>query len=241
MKKVTLFGIPMRRDVKVKTIVFMCLAAVCLLLYVVLLFFDKPVQVELRVPASGLTQTLFDSQNMEYKALSGFPIKHTFTSMPFTIDTLEGQSAKVGNGMVYNSGDYFLFYSEMTDAEQVVDVIKEELTDVLLLAGEKERTLVEVKTQERGYVNGCEATYYIALVTAYRGEESATASLCVYSLKVNEDIYKSDKVLLVGCMSTAPLSQETYDGIQQLSYMNITTLQFKKDLVKELEEEEVDG
>lgn len=239
MKKITLFGIPVRKEVKGKVILFLVLAVLCLFLYIVLMFFDKPIVVEYQMPGGNLSQTLFDSQNMEYKKVDGYPTKHAFNGLPFTIDTISGQSAKVGNGAVYNSGDYFLYYSEMGSEEQITEVVKRELTDVLLLAGEKERTILEIKKEENGYINGCEATYYMMQVNAYRDKESVSAILCLYSLKVNEDIYSTEKYMLVGCLSTALVSQEVYDGIQQLAHMSITTLNLDKERVKEFEKDVV--
>ena len=235
-KKTYLFGIPVSRDVKWKVVLFTVLAILSLLFFIILSFFDEPEEVMYVMPESGLSQSLFDSQNMVYQPVEGYSKEHLFKQMPFSIDTVDGPSAYTGNGTVYNSGDYYFYYSECDEAAVVTEVVKNEMTDVLLLAGDKSMTNISILKQDKGYINGCEADYYIMEVMAYRGEITSLGTLCLYRLKVSPDIYESEKVLLVGCMNIGVVSPETYTNVRELVYPDITTMKFREDIAKQQEE-----
>lgn len=233
MRKSTLFGIPM--DGKTKAVIILCgiLAVFCILFYILLCFVPNKEEIVVELPGGGLSQSVFDSQNMEYVSVNGFDEVHSFEKIPFTIDTVSGQRADIGDGAVYASAPYYFYYSEIKHNEDMEDTVKKELTDVLVLSADSSLTQIECIKEESGYVNGCEAIYYLLKVSVNSEKEPVEAYLSIYRLHINDVLYKSDIGLLVGCMACDMYSTEGLEALQTLSYSAITTLRYSKELEKE--------
>lgn len=236
-KKTYLFGIPIDRKVKVRILICTGIAVFFLLMYIILSFFYVPPTEEVAVvmPSSGLSQSVFDTQNMTYTSVEGYTEKHSFKNVPFTIDTVPSQSAKIGEGEIYSSGEYYFYYSDMEKDADISSTLINELTDVLLLGGDKNRTTVSMVSKENGYINGCEGVFYILNIVACRDKSVVNGSLCVYELDVNSQIYDGERKLLVGCLTIGDVMANTYENICTLAYSDIMTLQYSKEVEQMLE------
>ncbi len=230
MKKDTLFSLPMERKTKYLIIICSILAVIAILLYIILCFFSVEEEVSVVYPSSGLSQSIFDSQNMVYGKVEGFSKEHVFSGAPFTIDTVDGQKAVIGNGSVYQSSPYYFYYSTLDGLEDVSARIRGELTGVLLLSADPLSTSVVMLAEESGYVNGCDAKFYVAEIDAVSGKESEKGFMCFYVLDVNDVIYGGEKKLLIGCMSKESEIQTGLENLKQLALANISTLQYKSEL-----------
>lgn len=238
-KKTYLFGIPVEKKVKTRIVLCSIFAALFFLIYIILSFFYEPKveNVSVLIPNSGLSQSVFDTQNMTYSTVADYTAKHTFKNVPFTIDTVLSQSAKLGNGEVYNSGEYYFYYSDMDKNEDIGSVLVNELTDVLLLGGDKESTTISTVFTDNGYINGCEGVFYILNMTACRDSSVVNGSLCIYELNVHDAIYDGDRKLLVGCLTIGDVAVNTYENLCTLAYANVATLQYSEAIEKSLKNE----
>lgn len=230
MKTDSLFSIPMDRKTKHLVIICGILAVFFLILYIILCFFAVEEEMPMVYPQSGLSQSVFDSQNMVYSSVEGYSNVHTFGGAPFTIDTVDGQKAVIGGASIYQSGVYYFYYSELDSGEDVAARLRSELTAVLLLSADALNTSVAILAEERGYINGCEATFYVVELTALEGNDSVTRHMCLYVLDVNDVIYGGDKKLLVGCMGGNMYSVEGLEALKQLAFKDIYTLTYRAEL-----------
>ncbi len=220
-------------NTKSKVIIVLCsvFAVLFLVLYIVLGFFKPVIVDELVYPASGLSQSVFDSQNMVYVQTDGYVNKHYFRKVPYTIDTASGARAGIGDGAFYESEPYYFYYSELGIKEDMVSVLKEEMTDILSITANEADTVVEILKEEQGYINGCVATFYVLRVAAGQ----VTSHMCLYRMHINDDNYKSDWDLLVGVMDKyATATTESLNNLFTLANASVHTMAYSKEIEEAL-------
>lgn len=216
-------------NTKSKVIIIICsvFAVAFLALYIVLGFFKPVVVEELYYPSGGLSQSVFESQNMTYLQTNGYSNKHSFWNVPYTIDTVSGKRAGIGNGAFYQSEPYYFYYSELPVGGDMVETIKKEMTDILSITANESDTTVQVLSEGSGYINGCSATFYVLSVAAGQ----VNSSVCVYRMHISDGIYKSDYDLLVGVLDkNLAVTTETLNNLYTLVSKSVYTMQYNKEL-----------
>ena len=232
----TFLGIKMTKKQKMLLLAGIPVGLICLLFYLILAFFEKEAEIPVSMPNGGLSSSIFDSQNQTYKSESAFQARHTFLHVPYTIDTVEGQKVMVGNGSVYEHAPYYFYYSELAPDADIVEVLKEELSSVLLFRAKPQHTKVEVLHKEQGFVNGCSAIFYMLRITATDGENLQTKYMALYRLHLDPSVYETEWEMLVGCMSQ-DYSTEGFLALQTLSYSSIGSLKLDEKAQKRIEAE----
>lgn len=230
----TLFGLEMTKKQKRMVLAGIPIGILCLCLYLILAFFESKPQEPVYMPSGGLTTSIFDSQNQVYKSEEAFKVKNSFENVPYTIDTIEGQKAVVGNASVYEYEPYYFYYSELKQGEDLEEAIKRELTSIILYKANPDQTQVEILHEERGFVNGCDAVFYVVKVSAKDAGSQITKYMSLYRLHLDESVYVTDWDMLVGCMSD-DYTTEGLAALQTLSYTSIGSLKFDEKAHKRIE------
>lgn len=230
----TLFGLEITR--KQKRMVFIGIPAgvLCLFMYLLLSLFEQDFVSPVYMPSGGLSSSIFDSQNQTYKSEESFKNKNSFRNVPYTIDTIEGKKAVVGNACVYEYAPYYFYYSELMQFADLKTALKNELTGILLFGAEPEQTQLEILYEETGFVNGCSASFYMIKITAKDGETEETKYMALYRLHLDNSVYETDWDMLVGCMS-GEYSTEGFLALQRLSYSSIGSLKLDEKAQKRIE------
>lgn len=229
MKRV--LGLDITKKQRVMILIGVPIGVMCLFLYLILTFFEQEPEIPVLLPKGGLSSSIFDSQNQIYKREDAFTAKHSFVNVPYTIDTIEGQKATVGNACIYEHAPYYFYYSETTQGVDVGSVLKEELTSVLLFHADQNLTRVDVLYEEDGFVNGCKANFYVVQITANDNVMQVSRYMTLYRLHLDPSVYETDFEMLVGCLSDN-YSTEGLQALQTLSYSSIGSLKLDDKALK---------
>lgn len=68
------------------------------------------IPVQIVIPASGLSDSVFDAQNSVYEADADFPLEHEFEHLSDVVDVPNRQTATMGNGTFWRITDGFYVY-----------------------------------------------------------------------------------------------------------------------------------
>ena len=230
----TLFGLEMTKKQKILVLTGITVGVIGLLLYLFLAFFEQKPVTAVAMPKGGLTSSIFDSQNQTYKSEAAFQTKNSFINVPYTIDTVEGQKAVVGNASVYEHAPYYFYYSELQQGADLETTLKNELTSILVMNAEPKETQIEVLHEESGFVNGCSAGFYMIKISVAAGDMQKNKYMSLYRLHLDDSVYATEWDMLVGCMSE-DYSTEGLLALQTLSYSSIGSLKFDEKAHKRIE------
>jgi hypothetical protein len=224
----------MSKPVKICLIVLVPVLVVLLVLYMLVsaVYVPKPAQVVF--PQGELTDSIFTEQNNNYEENESLPEKHTFISVPYTVDITEGDGANVGSGTVYQiqgSEEFFIYVTEYDDSTNAQDIIASQFPAVMLINYIPEMTKVTIQIDKRGFINGFAAEYLAETIKASDGTQQTDAAIVGYALDVPEVEY-AGRHIYVG-VGTTSVSTENLEGCAQILSSVIKTV--TKDV--ELEEE----
>lgn len=189
-------------------------------------------------PVSNLSDSIFDSQNTTYVPNESLPVAHSFSHIPYTIDTVDTNGVIVDTGTIYaiNSSQY-LFYSEIIKGADISSELAHQFAQVLEYNVSNSDVTYSVIKEETGYINGFSAQYDIIKVSVPSGNEIKSAVIVAYTLLTeDQDDYEMLYDLSV-CSVTTVEETEVLEQCKQLALIDIGTIQYSETLKKELIEE----
>lgn len=209
------------------------LAVTVLILYVVTGFFI-PEEVEVTyLPSGHLTSSVFDAQNMIYVKISGLDETYNLPYIPYTVDVPAGIRASVGDAVVISNAAYYFYYNVVNSEVEVDDAIKDGLTTIISIDAKPENSIVKVLSMEEGFINGCSADFYVLSIDIENVSEPRY--LCLYRLHINDNIYETDKEILLGCMATG-YNTVNLANLQGFAEATVGTIKYDRDYAKKLEQ-----
>ena len=207
------------------------LAVICVVIYITLGFFkQKPVE-ETVYPESGLSNSIFDYQNMVHTSVSGMDSKFSFQNMPFTVDVTDGARASVGDATVIEKSGFYFVVGEIAPDILTENYISAALTSVVEAGGDVLATTVTKLDAKEGYINGCLSKYALYEMKTGSGK---TMYIAAMRLSIYPSIYDTETELVIGCMS-GDNSNEGLSNIQGLAEAVVRTLAVDKEHLKKLE------
>ena len=216
---------------------------VLLVFVAILSMFVKEEEEVIRYPAGNLSDSIFESQNTQYVESSLLTGKHEFDKVPYTIDTVNAERAKVGNGSVYVQGDYYLYYSEISKTDTMGSAVLSELSQILNYGVDESKcSLNKIRTEE-GFLNGFRVLYEISELTVPGKGKNGTKTAYVLSYRLeinNDDIIRDKHDIVIGAV-TELLSNDTLLKCKQLLDLSIYTVQYDSSLAKDIENAIEDG
>jgi len=184
---------------------------------------------EVGLPSGQLSDSIFELQNMSYTALNGTNSRYSFARMPFVMDIVGGETAKVEGADIVYYAPYYFYYNVFPKEEAVEELLLSQLTSVLApnYAGEGS---IKVVCMEEGNLNGCYGSYTLYEVSI---PDVTVQYMVLYRLHVSESIYESEYDMLIGCM-TEGYDTQTLSTIQSLAHGFIGTLRYDKERAEQL-------
>lgn len=224
-----LFGLPMPKGGKIAVILAFPTAIICLAVYLLCIIYE-PIEVEeTQLPAGGLSDSIFDAQNMNYESSSAFHNRHRFQLIPYTIDVLDGDVATVGYGNTYDSNTYKIYISESEGDISTTKKVQDELTSVLSIHADTSATRVDYLLEESGYKNGCFVKYSVCRVTT---EDAVERYLVLYRLSLDVSQYDTENDIYVGCIVNQ-FTTSDLAAAMNIASAEIGTLKYSKELDKQ--------
>ena len=200
----------MSRTSKVLLVIFVPILVILGVLYALVNAVYVPKPEPVTFPQGELTDSIFTEQNNNYVKNENLKYKHTFESVPYTIDRGEGDDAVVGTGTIYkidNSDDFFLYMTEYDDSTNAPDIISSQFPAVLLINYIPEMTKVTIQADKKGFINGFSAEFIGETISVSDGTNIREAAVIGYALDVPGVDY-AGKHIFVG-VGTTEINTET--------------------------------
>lgn len=193
---------------KVLFIILIVLVVLYYLISIVYVPAPKPVD----YPQGALSDSLFTAQNNKYIENDALPQRHTFETVPYSVDLPPSDPAHVGTGTVYKLTDTeFAYVSEYNDIDvtNAVDGIHEivgtQFPATLLVDYIPENTQIIKQVDKAGYINGFSAQYIVDTVKVSNSKDTKEAVVMGYRLDMPSDFHKgiyAGKHMFIGIATT---------------------------------------
>ena len=184
--------------------------------------------IDIVIPESGLSDSIFDAQNGVYEADADFSIEHQFEHLSDVVDVPDRQSATMGNGTFWKIADgFYIYISEGKRASFAESVFSETAPILLTGAGSKDASGELVKS-DRGYLNGREFNYVVFDVSCSVDDKTKEAYIIGYLYEDSESGYST----LLACV-TEDISSSGLLNAQIIAQKEATLLHAKQDAKQE--------
>ena len=206
------------------------LAVIMLGIYIYLGSVNKTIPRELEFPESGLSQSIFDSQNMKYEGNNSLTETHYFQKSPYKIDMLDTDAAKVSEyGVVYEISDSMYFYvTEYEKGTNLETTIRSELSKAVMVDANADMTAIDNYVYDEGYLNGFKSDYYINAMAVTNGSRNVSVYLTGYSMTITDETKDYGWKMFI-CVMTASSDTETYANAKGMLDAVIKTYQYDSD------------
>ncbi len=201
------------------------LAMLWLVVYVVCGFYVQEPVPEVVYPGAGLSDSIFELQNMNYVPVAGLDEVVSFTEIPFEVGGVAGNEATIGKARVRTNSGYYFLYVLADPEEQTEDLIQNSLTGVLSSSAAASQTETQLLDEAAGYLHGCNAQYGLWSVRTADGQQGY---LALYRLKISDTIYQTDREIVLGCMS-GTYGTEGFANVQGFAGAMVSTLRMVKE------------
>ena len=224
---------------KIFIIILSFLAAIFLMIYVFLALIDKNTPKEVKYPKGNLSDSIFASQNMEYKPDEKFPGTYEFLLCPYTVNVPDKDFAALpGNGKIYLlSDDLYLYLTEYPSDKKIEDILKDELSFAALIDADKDRTQINNLLYEEGFLNGFKVNYGIYKLNVTNSKDLKEVDILGYDLYVTDNSNYHGNNLYIGIFSD---KIDTKTLLKQKSILDSVfyTFKFSEDIDKRIKEDE---
>ena len=199
----------MKKSTKVVLIFSSIILVFFLVLIGIISYFEKLQPEEIVYPGSGLSGSIFDTQNTTYTPNASFPEVYGYKNVPYLLDVPASNKASVGDGTTYrlNNGLY-IYTSEFPFNTDIDYTLSHELGKTLMLDCNDDMTIVETMKEEIGYRNGFGIVYDCKNMYISNGEQTIKAILLTYYVELPEE----DEDVLIGVIATV----ESNEAIRQM-------------------------
>lgn len=189
----------MKKSTKVVLISSSIILAILLILVLIISYFEKLQPEEITYPGSGLSGSIFDTQNTTYTPNASFTEVYGYKNVPYLLDVPASNKAQVGEGTTYrlNNGLY-IYTSEFPFNIDIDYTLSSQLGKTLMLDCDENMTMVETMKEEIGYRNGFGVVYDCKNMYISNGVDTIKAVLLTYYVELPEE----EEDVLIGVIST---------------------------------------
>lgn len=220
----------MKKSSKVILIISGVIMALLLILVGIISYFEKLQPEEITYPGSGLSGSIFDTQNTEYTPNASFPLIHEYDDVPYYLDVPQSNKAQVGEGTTYKmNNNIYVYTSEFPFNTDIDYTLSQHLSKVLMLDSDENMTILETQKEEVGYRNGFGVVYDVKNMYVSNGVNSIKAVVMTYYVELPEET----KDVLIGVISTV----ESNDAIRYMKDVldaEFATFRYDEDREKEI-------
>ena len=170
------------------------LAVVCVVCWGVLGAFAVPPEVEVSLPPSGLSDSVFDLQNMTYEKTAGLTDTVRLGQSGYVADAAPGSEARVGEATLRSASGFLFLYAAAGEGTGTQALISQPITEVLSPGADPLSATVEVLDAASGNLHGSTAEYGLYRISA--GGKTGYVSLYRLSPYGKEDAGD----LILACM-----------------------------------------
>ncbi len=226
----------MKKSTKVVLIFSSIILVFLLVLVGIISYFEKLQPEEIVYPGSGLSGSIFDTQNTTYTPNASFPQTYGYKNVPYLLDVPASNKASVGDGITFrlNNGLY-IYTSEFPFNTDIDYTLSTQLGKTLMLDCNDDMTIVETMKEEIGYRNGFGILYDCKNMYISNGEQTIKAILLTYYVELPEE----DEDVLIGVIATV----ETNEAIRQMKDVldaELATFRYDEEYLKDINKRKED-
>lgn len=178
-------------------IIFILVGLTCTIGLIMAQIAKASMPIQIVIPASGLSDSIFDAQNSVYEADADFPVEHQFEHLSDVVDVPNRQTAMMGNGTFWRITDGFYVYISEGKRSSFADAVFSETAPILLTGADKKSTDGQLVKSEKGYLNGREFDYVVFDIICNVGEKTTKAYIVGYLYEDSESGYST----LIACVT----------------------------------------
>lgn len=188
-------------------IVFLILAGISMIIFSLFL---RTVQANvpdaLMLPASGLSQSVFEQQKSGYVAdPSGYPLTYAYEKSGYLLDVANYEQAVVNKSLFQKLGNGFLLYAAEAETAEISRKVLGDVVTVLDSGSDTSLTAGELLYGDSGYLYGMQLTYMVYQITYGRSLASLNRE---YMVAYMMDVPDTGQTLIMSVM-TPVCSTET--------------------------------
>lgn len=204
----------MDKTSKVISIILGIIAVILFGTYLFLTNVNKSIPKDLVYPDSGLSQSIFDSQNTKYNSNPNYTKTASFSNCPYSYDIAPTDSAKVSElGKIYRISDSMYFYTtEYKKDENIESILRNELSQAVMVDSNSSMTAIDNYVYDEGYLNGFKADYYIDGMTVTNGSRTVSVYITGYALTITDPSYDHGYKMFIGVMAGGNDTDTYADG-----------------------------
>ncbi len=192
----------------------------CIIVYAVLEVYARRIPDEIIYPQPGVSDSIFELQNMNYEEVGGFTEKIMFEEISLAADAVPGVEAKVGGATIRTDNGYYFLYALIDKNKTTEELLGDSLTEIISPSADSSQTASRLLDSEDGNLHGCHASYGLFEITAGDG---AKGWITLYRLHMDETFGETDKDIILGCMS-GDYSTQGLANLQAFSRAMVGTL-----------------
>lgn len=224
----------MKKSSKVILIISGVIMALLLIVIGIISYFEKLQPEAIEYPGSGLSGSIFDTQNTEYVPNASFPMVHEYEDIPYLLDVPQSNKAQVGEGTTYKmNNNLYVYTSEFPFNTDIDYTLSQHLSKVLMLDSDENMTILETQKEEVGYRNGFGIVYDVKNMYVSNGVNSLKAVVMTYYIELPDET----KDALIGVISTV----ESNDAIRLMKDVldaELATFRYDEKRLDEIEKRE---
>lgn len=224
----------MTKTTKILIVVLAILAVVLGVFYIILGNYVQEEEEVIFYPPSGLSDSIFESQNPEYVPNESFPQTVECTYIPYTYDTIAGDGVIIGSAKVFPAGDYFLYFSEVPNTLRTTEQIRQQFSQVLRYDCPDSASQIRAEADtERGFIDGFSTEFSVSALSVQMEDASiGEAHILSYRLQITaEDAYPYDLIIAV---ATPQLSNDSLTTCKSVLDALVYTVQYSDDVSEKI-------
>lgn len=138
---------------------------------------------EVVYPSGNLSDNLFVAQNSVYSQNEALPVSYSFSSVPYTMDLPNGNTANVDTGHIVQASDNMVVYVSQMDGDyDPHSVVLSQYPKVVYINYSQQDSFSMTLREEYGFFNGLPTTYFMdhLIVSTGSGTETKNAYVLAY-------------------------------------------------------------
>lgn len=216
----------MSKRLKIALFIIVPVAVLVAILYCVLGLYVEEEPEVIVFPESGLSASIFDSQNTQYVANESLSTVHECTHIPYTVDTVPSECATIDTGSVYTAGAYYFYYAEVPKEQGMSECIRTQFSKVLKYDADDSSVSIETVKSGTGFTNGFAVEYHVEHLNVPDADTATDAYILAYRLTISDDDEYPDDYDFIIATATTSLTNADLMACKELLDVDVLTVQY---------------
>ena len=222
----------MKKSTKVVLIISGVVIVLLGTLIAIITYFESLQPEEIEYPGSGLSGSIFETQNTSYAPNASLPQQHKYENVPYLLDVPQASKAQIEEGTTYKLNNYLYIYTSEFPFNTDIDyTLSRQLGKILMLDANDDMTFLETMKEEVGYKNGYGVVYDVKNMYVSNGTDSVKAVVMTYYIELPEE----SEDVVIGALSTVE-SNDAIRNMKDILDAELITFRYDEEQQRDIEE-----